>query len=234
MRKFLGCVLCVGMLLTVVSSRLNADVIRQSSEAKGAIRFELCDKAAIRVQFAMISEHGEYARFEKKGWRAEVVYDAAVGEAVSLHYPLSLKSMIELWRFNRSASIAYGDEGNVVSNYHDFHVQQYSIGKNWTCVGFDLQWDGPPYDPLSKPSKILFGDVCREPSRPFTKSELDGLFDKFHVEETVAGGRNLPQIGGRSVDAKALAAARGAKNWGAAEFPFEYGHEFDENASDGN
>ena len=183
----------------------------------------------------MSTEHGEYARFEGATMRAEIIYDEAVGDFVSLHYGYSLARMIEGWNFNAANAVSYGAKGNVLSGYNDFLVQAYQLANGFACVGFDYQWDDPPGDPEGHPAKVLFGYVCKKQAGPLDRGQIEGIIKNLDAEHAASVANNLPTSGNAGSDPAALGAAQGAGGhggqWGNKDFPFNFGLEFTENTA---
>jgi hypothetical protein len=218
--------------LIAVSAYATETVVKFAAEEAGVIKLAPFQSAKIRVGFAVSTEHGEYARFENAGMKAELVYDEAVGDSVSLHYGYSLARMIEGWNLNAANAISYGAKGNVLSGYNDFLVQAYQLANGFAYVGFDYQWDEPAGDPEGHPSKVLFGYVCKKQAGPLDRGQIVGIINNLDAEHAASVSNNLPTSGSAGSDPAALGAAKGpAGQWGNKGFPFNFGLEFTENTA---
>lgn len=187
------------------------------------ISFDPVRTAKLRIGFAMEGEHSEYALFEGGTLRAEIVYDAATGDNVSLLYDHTLERMIEAWSFNGAPS--YGAKGKIAVGCRNLLFRAYTLASRYACVGFDYQWDSPSNDPDNWPGKIMFGYFCKKKAGALDQGEIDALINSLDPEGAVDGSASLPKAGGKSVDAAAMHAGKAANK----KFPFNFGQEFSEN-----
>jgi hypothetical protein len=202
--------------------------------AKGAIQFRRFKTAKTRIVYSMPQHRGEYALFTDDAVRAEIAFIAAIGDFVSLDYPARLRAMIESWHFNITRSVSYGEDGNIVTGFSNYHILHYRLGQSHNCVGFEYGWDSPGTDPDSKPGKLVIGYFCSTQKQPLSRKQLIRLFDGLDVAETAAVTQRSLRGTKPGIDPKAMKAGLGdGKNWGNRDFPFAFGSEYDENTGDG-
>lgn len=184
-------------------------------------------------------EREEYARFEGRGARAELIYITSVSPNVALEYPFMVRDTVGTWNMSRRNAPQWGPSGQASAAFdtiytQSFYTQSFTFGgTDRPCVGFNAEWDMVGDDPANRVGKVLFGYYCAPSGTVLTEERIASLLGTVGIrgvtERLGKRARGPAPAVSPAQAAQAAQTARGASptaDTGNAGFPFGFGQYF--------
>ncbi len=131
--------------------------------------------APLRIQFSDSREIEEYVLYRGPNGQSEILFAETTpfkAHNTALDFDKLIAASANMWRFNQSQNLVFGESVSVKTDIAMFWAQPYqqsSSGRQ--CVGFSSQWDIRDDDPQFRPSKIMFGYHCSPKGQSFNAED---------------------------------------------------------------